>query len=231
MKIKIGMKVRIKEDLEEFYKKQNQIEVNEDYAVTITEEMLRLAGETAIVTKVDNEDDTFKLDVLEHHWWESCFVDVIMPKQRGFEIVDDEFLKENGSAILPVRGDRRSAGYDFFIPVEVTIEPKSSKLVWTNIKAYMQEDEVLQLHVRSSIGIKKGLRLKNVTGIIDSSYYNSIDENGNIGICLYNPTNETITLKSGERVAQGIFQKYLVADNDTYLNETRTGGIGSTGVK
>lgn len=151
-------------------------------------------------------------------------------KIRGFEVVGKEFMKSE-DAIIPVRGDSRSAGYDFSTPVQVTIKPHESTLVWTNIKAYMLEDEVLELHVRSSIGIKKGLMLKNVTGIVDSSYYSNPSNDGNIGICLYNNTNKEVVLEKGERIAQGIFQKYLIADNDITLNNERTGGIGSTGTK
>ena len=33
----------------------------------------------------------------------------------------------------------------------------------------------------------------------------------------------------GERIAQGVFSKYLVVDNDETLNKERTGGIGSSG--
>ena len=149
-------------------------------------------------------------------------------KQRGFEVVKEEMLKGNKNAILPIRGDKRSAGYDISIPHKVTIQPHSSELIWTNIKAYMQDDEVLLIHVRSSIGIKKGLILKNVTGVIDSSYFSNPSNDGNIGICLYNNTDNEVTLEEGERVAQGIFQKYLTIDDDRFLNEERTGGIGST---
>ena len=69
-----------------------------------------------------------------------------------------------------MRGDKGSAGYDFYSKDEqVILQPGQSHLFWTDVCAYMQEDEVLLIHVRSSIGIKKGLMLKNTTGIIDSS--------------------------------------------------------------
>lgn len=44
---------------------------------------------------------------------------------------------------------------------------------------------------------------------------------------LYNLGTEAVTLEKGERVAQGIFTKYLVA-NDDEANGIRRGGIGST---
>ena len=150
-------------------------------------------------------------------------------KQRGFEFVEKQFMKGTENGAIPTRNDKGSAGYDFYTPITVTIKPHESQLIWTNIKSYMLEDEVLELHVRSSIGIKKGLMLKNVTGIIDSTYYSNPDNDGNIGICLYNNSEKEVTLEKGDRIAQGVFHKYLIVDNDEPLNERRVGGIGSSG--
>ena len=153
-----------------------------------------------------------------------------MEKTRGFEAVVEEMRKGTMDYILPTRGTSRSAGYDLASPIDVVIEPHSSVLIWTNIKAYMADNEVLQLHVRSSVGIKKGLMLKNVTGIVDSDYYGNESNDGNIGLALYNTGDEAVVIERGERLIQGIFMKYLVADNDTFLKDVRVGGIGSTGV-
>lgn len=152
-------------------------------------------------------------------------------KIRGFEPVQEEFFKGSKKYHLPIRADRCSAGYDFSTPELVIIEPNGKVLIWTNIKAYMLEDEVLELYVRSSIGIKKGLVLANTVGVIDSSYYGNLDNDGNIGICLKNTSDKTVVLEAGERIAQGIFKKYLVADNDNFLKKKRTGGIGSSNEK
>ena len=147
---------------------------------------------------------------------------------RGFEPVSKEHMKNCDNYVMPVRGDSRSAGYDISTPHNVLIPPKSKVLVWSNIKAYMRKDEVLEIYVRSSLGIKKGIILSNTVGIIDSSYYSNPGNDGNIGLALYNTTDEPVELAAGERVCQGIFKKYLVADNDTTLSEIRVGGIGST---
>ena len=148
---------------------------------------------------------------------------------RGFEEVPSQFLKVGDeTTILPVRGDARSAGYDFYSKETVTIQPNESHLFWTDVCSYMQEDEVLMIHVRSSIGVKKGLMLKNTTGVIDSSYYANTSNYGNIGICLYNNSNAPVTIEAHERIAQGVFQKYLVADEDNTLHAERTGGFGSS---
>ena len=152
-----------------------------------------------------------------------------MEKIRGFEPVVEEMRKGTMDYILPTRGTSRSAGYDLASPIDVVIEPHSSVLIWTNIKAYMADNEVLQLHVRSSVGIKKGLMLKNVTGIIDADYYGNESNDGNIGLALYNTGDEAVVIQKGNRLVQGIFMKYLTVDNDTFLKDERTGGIGSSG--
>lgn len=150
-------------------------------------------------------------------------------KVRGFEVVSDEFRKHLDTDIqLPQRGDSRSAGYDFYAPCDIIIKPNERVLVFSDVKAYMQEDEVLMLYVRSSIGIKKGLVLSNGTGIIDSSYYNNPSNDGNIGIALYNTTEKIVRIEKGERIIQGIFMKYLTVDNDMVLHQERIGGIGSS---
>ena len=78
----------------------------------------------------------------------------------------------------------------------------------------MLADEVLEVYIRSSLGVKHLLALANGTGIIDSSYYGNPGNDGNIGICLVNWGSEPVVIEKGERIAQGIFKKYLVADDD-----------------
>ena len=146
-------------------------------------------------------------------------------KVRGFERVSG-FDK----AIIPARKTTGSCGYDIHIysATPTTIKPHESKVFCTGIKAYMPSDEFLAIYIRSSIGIKKNLMLKNSVCIIDEDFYNNKENEGHIIIALYNYGDEPVTLEPFERVAQGVFQKYGVVDNDN-ANQTRTGGIGSTG--
>ena len=84
-------------------------------------------------------------------------------------------------------------------------------------------------YIRSSIGVKKGVVLSNGTGIIDASYYSNPDNDGRIGISLYNTSDKEVHLLAGDRIAQGVFMQYLVADDEAVLNEERAGGFGSSG--
>lgn len=159
--------------------------------------------------------------------------EVVNEKHRtAFDIFTDEKKKEHRFPTdikLPTRSDPRSAGYDFYLPKDITILPHQQIIVFTDVKAYMQPDEVLEIYIRSSLAIKQGLTLSNNVGIIDSSYYENESNDGNIGLALNNTTGKTIKLSAGERVAQGIFKKYLIIDEDTSTSEKRKGGIGSSG--
>lgn len=130
------------------------------------------------------------------------------------------------NAILPARKTKQSAGYDFAVVEGGTIPPHSTKIFNTGIKAYMEDNEVLLIFVRSSTGIKRGITLANGTAVIDADYYNNEDNEGHIMLALCNNTGVPVAIESGENVAQGVFVKYL-STGETVLKE-RKGGIGST---
>lgn len=180
-----------------------------------------------------------------------------MVKIRGFEVVKkDARTLENEAIMLPLRATKTSAGYDFYTANTLIIKPQQTVFFTTDIKAYMKDDEVLLLDIRSSLG-KKDLMLVNTIGVIDSDYYGNVINDGNIIIGLRNlkPTyhisnyktimaysnelvdipiikdltiDNTVVINAEDRVAQGIFLKYLQAD---YCNTDveRSAGLGSTG--
>lgn len=93
----------------------------------------------------------------------------------------------------------------------------------------MPEDEYLLLANRSSNPMKRQLALPNGIGVIDSDYYNNEGNEGEIFVQLINYSFEDVTIKKGERIAQGIFQKYEVIDEEVDDYQTRIGGFGSSG--
>lgn len=101
-------------------------------------------------------------------------------------------------------------------------------LVPTGIKAYMQPDEVLILVNRSSGPLKRRLILPNGVGIIDADYYDNPANEGEIFVQLVNYGLRDYHIKKGERIAQGIFVPYLVADQEEVPQAKRSGGFGST---
>lgn len=148
-------------------------------------------------------------------------------KIRGFEKVKKY---QQVDFPMPARKTSRSAGYDICLPEDCEIPAGKTVLLPTGVKAYMQDDEYLGIHIRSSVAIKRGLRLVNNIGVIDADYYNNPDNEGHIMVALFNSGDETVKLAKDERIAQGIFYKYLTTDDDAESEkEDRSGGIGSTG--
>ena len=146
-----------------------------------------------------------------------------MKATRGFEPV-----KGKTDVILPERATAFSAGYDFYCPVDTVLPPHSTVFVVTNVKAFMLNDEVLKIYARSSLATQRNIFIRNGVAIIDADYYGNRLNDGNIVIPLYNDSCSERLIKKFERFAQGIFEKYLTAD-DVVIAE-RAGGFGSSGL-
>lgn len=151
-------------------------------------------------------------------------------KQRGFEIAKGW---EDKGINLPVRKTRYSAGYDVEAAADVVIPPYKPgikpTLIPTGLKAYCMEDEWIMLVNRSS-GPKKGVILPNSIGVVDHDYYNNIDNDGHFYFQFWNFKDEDLVIHKGDVIGQAIFQKYLLADDDSAEGE-RVGGFGSTDKK
>lgn len=146
---------------------------------------------------------------------------------RGFKLISSY---ENNNILLPTRKTQYSAGYDIAAAEDVILTSSNATLVPTGIKAYMQSDEYLGIHIRSGLSIKNKLSLVNGQGIIDADYFNNSDNEGHIFIAIFNHSSQNIPIAKGTRIAQGIFYKYLLADHDEKnIFITRSGGFGSTG--
>ena len=146
-------------------------------------------------------------------------------KTRGFELVT---TYQDAGLTLPVRSTAHAAGYDFSAAETVILQAGEIKLIPTGIKAYMQAGEVLYLYDRSSNPRKKGLVMIISFGVIDGDYYGNPDNEGHIFAQMKNITDGVVQVTKGERIAQGVFVPYLLADADDAAG-TRVGGFGSTG--
>lgn len=142
------------------------------------------------------------------------------------DIKDDKKLYE--SYLLPVRSTKKSAGYDIRSLEEYTLKPGESKAFTTGLKVSMNEDEVLYLYSRSSMGYKYDVSLSNSVGVIDSDFYNNKDNEGHFRVKLINHGDKDFEVKVGDRIAQGVFMKYLVVDDEEKITNEREGGLGST---
>ena len=132
---------------------------------------------------------------------------------------------------LPERKTACSAGYDFVLPMKILIKGHESVTIPSGIKVFFEPEESdkyhLELHVRSSTGIRRGCVLSNGTAIVDADYYGNEDNEGDILIALYNRDDHHKKFEAGDRIMQGVFVQHGIADNDT-ADGIRTGGVGST---
>lgn len=129
---------------------------------------------------------------------------------------------------LPRRGTAGSAGYDFYSPLDFTLEPGQLIKIPTGIRARMDEGWVLTIYPRSGQGFKYRVQLYNSVGVIDSDYFGAANE-GHIHIKIVNANTEgkTLRVQRGEAFAQGIFLPFGVTVDDDAA-DIRTGGFGST---
>ncbi|PKK93978.1 MAG: dUTP diphosphatase [Tenericutes bacterium HGW-Tenericutes-6] len=145
---------------------------------------------------------------------------------RKFEIIEKY---SHLNPIIPHRQTEASAGYDLASIEDITLLPKEIQLIPTGLKVTMPKTEALFVFPRSSLAIKKGLMLSNSVGVIDADYYNNPDNEGHIMIPLINIKDEPVTIKKGERVAQGVFLAFSKTDDEITKETKRTSGFGSTG--
>ena len=145
---------------------------------------------------------------------------------------NDEIKEIYNNIKLPGRGTKGSAGYDFYVPVEINIPFNTSKTIPTGIRCNIKEGWFLNLNPRSGQGFKYGIRLANTRGIIDSDYYGA-DNEGHIMVKIVNNEDavnhdkNTFTIEKDKAFCQGIFTIYGITEDDD-ADDERTGGFGST---
>ncbi len=149
------------------------------------------------------------------------YFEKIIFEQFKKDIKDDKELYEEYK--LPKRSTKNSAGYDFYSVEDFVIKPGEIKRIPTGYRAKFNEDEVLLIVVRSSTGFKYNVRMTNQVGIIDSDFYNSIQNNGHMLVSLQNHGDKDYVVKKGEAYCQGIFMKYLTVDDEEKIETERVG--------
>lgn len=144
------------------------------------------------------------------------------------QLAEDDIKGIYDAIKLPKRATAGSAGYDFFAPFQIVLQPGCTMKIPTGIRARIDDGWVLKLYPRSGLGFKFRLQLNNTVGIIDSDYYGS-DNEGHIQVKLTNDSREgkTVEVEAGTGFSQGIFVEYGITVDDE-ADEVRNGGFGST---
>lgn len=136
---------------------------------------------------------------------------------------------------IPITGDEHNiayahegdAGADLRSVEDTIITPNSRILVHTGLHMAIPAGYVGMVCPRSGFALKQGVTVLNAPGIVDSSY------RGEVGVILLNTSEQTVTVRKGDRIAQMVFVPYvhMTFEHVESLPETDRGegGFGSTG--
>ena len=128
------------------------------------------------------------------------------------DIVDDINLYNEFR--MPSRETIHAAGYDFHSLFDFVLKPGEIISIPTGIKACMEDNEVLFLFDRSSMGFKYNVRLVDQVGVIDKDYYDNPTNEGHIWIKIQNEGEKDYVVKKGDGIGQGVFTYFLKTDDD-----------------
>lgn len=129
---------------------------------------------------------------------------------------------------LPAYATNGAAGFDLAASDDLTIEPGEVALVPTGLVIEVPPGYFLAVFARSSTPLKRGLMVANGVGVVDADYCGPTDE---IRIALVNITPGRVTVRAGDRLAQGIFlaAPRVAWEDAAELRSDARGGFGSTG--
>lgn len=134
--------------------------------------------------------------------------------------------------LLPIKTTKLSAGYDFKAAEDIVIpafQPGVKPvMVPTGVKCKLAPNQVLLCFNRSSNPLKRNLVLANGVGVIDTDYFDNLDNEGHIAGIFYNYGSTPYTIKRGDRIMQGVVVDYQNLAKASIANTNRTGGFGST---
>jgi dUTP pyrophosphatase len=132
------------------------------------------------------------------------------------------------SSTLPRYESDGAAGFDLAAAEDRVVAPGEVQLVPTGLVIEVPTGMFLGIFARSSTPLKRGLMVANGVGVVDADYCGPADE---IKIAVLNFTSQTVAVKAGDRIAQGILLPitrvhWEEADD---LAQPSRGGFGSTG--
>jgi dUTP pyrophosphatase len=132
------------------------------------------------------------------------------------------------SVPLPAYQTPGAAGFDLAASADLTVEPGAIVLVPTGLVIEAPAGHFLGIFARSSTPLKRGLIVANGVGVVDAVYCGPADESR---IQVMNVTASPVTIRAGERLAQGILMPFTRAEWVESGTEGRAsrGGFGSTG--
>jgi dUTP pyrophosphatase len=121
-----------------------------------------------------------------------------------------------------------AAGFDLAASADLVVQPGGVALVPTGLVIELPRGHFLGVFARSSTPLKRGLMVANGVGVVDSDYCGPDDE---IKIEVFNFTASAVTIRRGDRLAQGVIIPYVRAEwRELEAPDSPTrGGFGATG--
>ena len=133
-----------------------------------------------------------------------------------------------GVNLMPVKASRDAAGYDLKAAAAVVdLMPGEIRIISSGIRVAIPQGYYLRLAERSGLA-RIGIWVR--AGTIDADY------RGVVGVMLHNGGTAPWSCAAGDRIAQGILEKYcndcdLEVVADLPATARGVGGFGSTGLK
>lgn len=138
-----------------------------------------------------------------------------------------EITRIHPRAQVPKYETADAAAFDLVAVEDTTIDPGRVGLVPTGLVIRVPKGMFLGIFARSSTPARHGLMVANGVGVIDPDYCGETDE---VKILVTNFTQAPVTVKAGDRIAQGIF---LTAPRISWTEGAPAaqsrGGFGSSG--
>lgn len=139
-----------------------------------------------------------------------------------------DIFRKHPDALLPEYKSPGACAFDLAPIEDTTIEPGQIVRLRTGLVICVPVGYTLLIAARSSLPKKFGLCVPQGFGIVDQDYCGPDDE---LLLQLLNFTKEPVSVKSGDRLAQGMFVPIIKCqfnEVENLANPSR-GGFGSTG--
>ena len=134
--------------------------------------------------------------------------------------------KLRNNATVPKRGSEDAAGYDIASAEDTVVPAKGKAVIKTGISIAIPEGCYGRIAPRSGLTVKKFIDVG--AGVIDADY------RGEIGVVLFNHSEEDFEVKPGDRIAQLILEKIATPQvketADLSCTERGSNSFGSTGI-
>jgi dUTP pyrophosphatase len=136
-----------------------------------------------------------------------------------------KFLKLSPAAVLPTRGSAQAAGLDLYAAENVQIASGKRAALKTGLAVAVPEGFYGRIAPRSGLALRAGIDV--LGGVVDSDY------RGELLCILINQGEGSLSVKTGDRIAQLIIEQIITPEPEwvKLLDNTarHDKGFGSTG--